>query len=168
MRLLWAMVSVLAAMFLYVSLRGAPFVPILKSEVRRALDLARLKPGMTVVDLGSGDGRLVLAAARRGCFAYGYELNPLLALYSRLRTRSVRHQVSIVLRDFWRTQLPDTTDVVFVFLAQPFMRKLQNHLQAESTRLNKPLTLVSYGFELPDMTAEAKDGAIFRYTFYPS
>lgn len=161
--MLWALLIIVSLAALVLSLRGAPYVPTLKREVQNALDLAELKPGMTVVDLGSGDGRLLLAAARRGCRAVGYEINPLLVLYSRLRTYSVRKQVRIDVRDFWLTPLPDDTDVVFVFLAKPFMRKLESHLERESARLGRPLTLISFGFELPSHSADDQRGATYLY-----
>lgn len=167
MSFLWGLLTVLLGGILYISFRGAPFVPTLKPQVKKALDLAGLKPGMTIIDLGSGDGRLLLAAARRGCYAIGYELNPLLVLYSKLRCYSVRRQVKVELRDFWLVPLPDTTDVIFVFLAKPFMEKLERHLKAESRRLQKPLVLISFGFKLPNKKPEAQNGPTFRYLFTP-
>lgn len=162
---MWGLLIVLAAGLLYISLRGAPYVPTLKKQLQRALDLAGVKPGMTIVDLGSGDGRLLLAAARRGCWAVGYELNPLLVIYTKLRTYPVRKQVSVKVRDFWRTPLPDDTDVVFVFLARPFMAKLERHLQAEAARLSRTIVLISFGFALPSKRPAAQAGALYRYEF---
>lgn len=167
MSLLWGLISIVAAGLLYISLRGAPYVPTLKPQVRKALDVAKLRPGMTVVDLGSGDGRLLLTAARRGCYAVGYEINPLLVAYSRLRTYSVRKQVKVSMRDFWLTPLPASTDVVFVFLAKPFMAKLESYLEKEASRLERPLKLVSFGFELPGRQHVARDGALYVYSFEP-
>ncbi len=68
-----------------------PFVPASDAQVRnvvRALQLAAPKaaprPGARrFVDLGSGDGRIVLAAGKHGLPGVGYELNPWLVLYSR-------------------------------------------------------------------------------------
>jgi SAM-dependent methyltransferase len=51
------------------------YVPTRLQTVERMLDFAELKPGETVVDLGSGDGRIVLAAAKRGANARGIELD---------------------------------------------------------------------------------------------
>lgn len=51
------------------------YVPTRLQTVERMLDYAELKPGETLVDLGSGDGRIVLAAARRGANARGIELD---------------------------------------------------------------------------------------------
>ena len=45
-------------------LTGAPFVPSTKNTAAAMIRLARIKPGMTIVDLGSGDGRLLFQACR--------------------------------------------------------------------------------------------------------
>lgn len=52
------------------------WVPTADSLVTRMLDMAELKPGDRLVDLGSGDGRTVIAAAKRGVAARGIEYNP--------------------------------------------------------------------------------------------
>ncbi len=48
-------------------------------HIEEALNLAELRSGERLVDLGSGDGRVLLSAARRGARAVGYELDPDLA-----------------------------------------------------------------------------------------
>ncbi|MFN7753151.1 MAG: SAM-dependent methyltransferase [Pseudomonadota bacterium] len=55
--------------------RDVIYVPTRLKTVERMLDFAELKAGETLVDLGSGDGRIVLAAARRGANARGIELD---------------------------------------------------------------------------------------------
>ncbi|MBC7780257.1 MAG: class I SAM-dependent methyltransferase [Proteobacteria bacterium] len=55
--------------------RDVIYVPTRLQTVERMLDFAALKPGEVLVDLGSGDGRIVLAAARRGANARGIELD---------------------------------------------------------------------------------------------
>lgn len=68
----------------YMPGRDVPWVPTPQVLVERMLDMARLTPQDVVVDLGSGDGRNVIAAARRGARARGIEFNPnLVALAKR-------------------------------------------------------------------------------------
>lgn len=167
MSLLIVLVGVIALCFGFVVLRGAPYVPTLRSDVQKALDIAQLKPGQTIVDLGSGDGRLLAAAADRGVVAVGYELNPLLVLVSRWRCRRYGNRVSIRLRDFWRTPMPEGADCVFVFLADPFMKRLADFLSDEVRRSGRPIILVSYGFELPGMQPIRKDRALLCYRIKP-
>ena len=71
---------------------------------------------LTFVDLGSGDGRLVIHAARSGLFdrSVGLEINPLLVLYSHVwRMTSRQWETSFVCRDIWKADLRDV-DVVAV------------------------------------------------------
>jgi hypothetical protein len=76
----------------------APFVPTPQEVVNRMLDLAELKPGDVVYDLGSGDGRIVITAASRyGVKAVGFEINPLLVKESResIREAGLEHLAEI-------------------------------------------------------------------------
>ena len=144
---------------------GAPYVPTRKRDVEALFKIVTKDD--VLVDLGSGDGRLVRAAAEKGIRAYGFELSPLLVFISWLNVRSVRKLATIRLRDYWRMELPSDTTVVFVFLAGTYMQKLRTYLRAEATRLERPLTLVSYGFELPGYTPTRKDGALLVYRIKP-
>jgi hypothetical protein len=56
--------------------RDTPYVPTPQDVVERMLDMANVKPGEYLIDLGSGDGRIVVTAAQRGVRAYGVDLNP--------------------------------------------------------------------------------------------
>lgn len=64
--------------FGFVILFGAPYLPTLKPQIKIALDMLDLQPGQTLIEIGSGDGRVLKAAAERGWNAVGYELNPVL------------------------------------------------------------------------------------------
>jgi hypothetical protein len=55
--------------------RVAPYVPTVEEDVELMLDVAGVGPTDYVIDLGSGDGRIVIAAARRGATAHGVELD---------------------------------------------------------------------------------------------
>jgi hypothetical protein len=97
----WLLVVIgVVLMFGFVVFFGAPYLPTLKPQIETALDLLDLKPGQTLIEVGSGDGRVLLAAAHRGLHAVGYELNPILVLFSLWHTRKVRKQA--VVSDGWR------------------------------------------------------------------
>jgi len=157
MDILWLLGIAIAACFLLVVLRGAPYVPTHAGWARRAVGLAP-KQG-TLVDLGSGDGVLLLAAAKSGRRALGIELNPWLVLLSNLRLRRYP-RVQVKLGDFWLQQLPDDTSAVFVFLAGPFMNKLDQYLQREARRLGRDVQLISYGFRLPGHQIVREEGPL--------
>ncbi len=84
--IIFIVISILVICFGFVLLYGAPYVPTLKKQVEDALDLADVKPGECLVELGSGDGRVLIAAAKRGCSCIGYELNPIMFVISLIKT----------------------------------------------------------------------------------
>lgn len=147
--------------FTFVIMFGAPFLPTLTPQVKNALDLIDLKPGQTLLELGSGDGRIMIAAAQRGITVIGYELNPLLVVYSWLRTRKYRHLVRVRLTNFWHGKLP-VTDGIFVFLLQPYMAKLNTKIEQE---YNKPVKLVSFAFHIPDKKPAKESKGMYLYIY---
>jgi len=141
---LWLLVLI-SGLFALGAILGAPYVPTLKKSGNDLLDMADLKPGATIVDLGSGDGAFALQAAKRGYRVIGYEINPILVVIAKLRTRKYRKTVTIQLRDFWQVQLPPV-DAVYVFLIDRYMQKLANKLKKE---LRQPTLVVSHVFKIP-------------------
>src|SRR3989339_229728 len=74
--------------FAYGGLLAAPYVPMWKKDVQRALDLAKIKPNETLYDLGSGDGRIIIEAARAyGAKAIGFEIALLPYIYSYVKIK---------------------------------------------------------------------------------
>lgn len=163
---LWLVGAAVFASFFLIVLRGAPYVPTHTTGIENIFELYDFSHGEVLVDLGSGDGRVLQAVARRGVTAVGYELNPFLVWYSRIRLRGLP-QASVRLDDFWRVALPDQTAVVFVFLAHPFMNKLLRKLDHEAARLGRPIILMSYGMELPGHTPWRKKGGLLAYRITP-
>jgi 16S rRNA A1518/A1519 N6-dimethyltransferase RsmA/KsgA/DIM1 with predicted DNA glycosylase/AP lyase activity len=140
---------------------GAPYLPVLKREHDDLLDLCRLQPGQTLLDLGSGDGRFLKAAARRGYECIGYEINPLLYILSRIYTWPERKRVKIHLADYWRITLPQA-DAIYVFLIDRYMPKLDRKLTAE---ISKPTVVVSYIFAIPGRPPQSTSRNAFRYQY---
>lgn len=142
---------------------GAPFVPSTNSTAREMIDLARIKPGMKVCDLGSGDGRLLFLATEKGATAIGLEINPLLVLWTLLKkTLSPQRSHIIVLwRNFWTTDLSDA-DVVFVYLLPWRMERLQAKLKNE---LKTGSLVVSNSFIFPNWNILRQDRQKHIYVF---
>jgi SAM-dependent methyltransferase len=141
--------------------KGAPYVPILKRESDGFFKLADLKPGQTLIDLGSGDGRLLRAAAKRGVHCIGYEINPIMVLISKIVCWRYRKLVTIHLADMWRADLPPA-DVIYVFLLPRYMEQLDHWLSQQITR---PTRLISYAFEIPSRKPITKTPNTFVYEY---
>jgi SAM-dependent methyltransferase len=152
---------ILITCFSVVLLVGAPYVPTLTPQVTAALQLADLKSGDTLLELGCGDGKVLLAAARQGITVIGYELNPILALVAWLRTRRYGRQVRVVWGDFWRRPWPDA-EAIFVFLLPRYMAKLDQQIVGWP---HKPVKLVSFAFAIPSrQPVKVLDGVyLYRY-----
>jgi precorrin-6B methylase 2 len=140
---------------------GAPYVPTLKKQREVALDLLDLKKGQTLIDLGCGDGAMLLSAAKRGINVVGYEINPLLVAIAWLRTRRYGKRVKIVRGNFWHKKWPQANGV-FVFLTGRYMEKLEKNM---AEQFNKPVKLVTYGFYLPNKKPSTTKEACFLYQY---
>src|SRR3989344_2239154 len=57
---------------------GVQYVPSGRGEITKIVEFADVKPGERAADLGAGDGRVVMALAKEGVEAHGYEINPVL------------------------------------------------------------------------------------------
>lgn len=147
--------------FGYVLLHGAPYVPTLKPQVMTALDLLNLKTDQTLLELGCGDGKILMAAAQSGLQVVGYELNPFLALLCWLRTRRFKGRVRVVWGNFWRADLPPA-DGVFTFLHPRFMVKLDAKLEQQTHR---PIRLASFAFAIPGRTPLKTVKGVFLYEY---
>ncbi len=142
---------------------GAPFVRSNKKAADAMIRLARLKPGMKIYDLGSGDGTLLFRAAVLGATAVGLEINPFLVLWSRLKIflSPSRKHITVRWQNFWRADLADA-NVIFVYLLPWRMESLENLLKMHC----KPGTrIVSNSFIFPSLKQLERDNNAHVYSF---
>jgi SAM-dependent methyltransferase len=115
------------------ALFGAPWIPTRETTIRKMLSMAGIKEGDVVYDLGAGDGRIVIAAAKDfKAHSVGIEINPFLVFWARLRTRSMKLdvQAKIVWGNFYREDL-SKADVVTLYLWQGTNDALRDKLKRE-------------------------------------
>ena len=115
------------------ALYGLPPVPTNRDRIHHALQLANLQPGETIYDLGAGDGRVLLIAARDfNAKAVGIEIGPMQCILIRLRimTGGLGSQIKIHWGNFYKANLKDA-DVVFVYATSKEVTKLAPHLGAQ-------------------------------------
>ena len=153
---------ILALAWLGIVFFGPPYVPTHRRQLRKLLDELRLSPRDHVVDLGAGDGQVLVEVARRGATASGVELNPFLVLLAKWRLRRYS-TAKINFGNLWNYQLPEDTSYIFVFFAGGFMAKLEQYITNNKTK--NPLRVISYGFRFEDRRPIKTIGAFYIYEF---
>ena len=131
----------------------APFDPTPQAVAERMLALAEIRKGDVVYDLGSGDGRVVIAAAKKyGVRAIGFEIDPGLVKLARenVRKQGLGKLVEIRQQDFMTADLSPAS-VVTLYLSNDgnlaLKPALMNHLKPGAR-------IVSYAFDMPDWTPQ--------------
>jgi SAM-dependent methyltransferase len=133
----------------------APYVPTVKEDVELMLDVADVQPDDYVIDLGSGDGRIVIAAARRGALGHGVELDPELASLARVNSQEagVADRVAFEQGDIFEADI-DRATVVTLYLFPEANLALRPKLLAE---LRPGTRVVSNSFHMDDWKPDVHD-----------
>jgi len=147
---------------------GVPWVPTRAKRLRKALELVELKAGEKLYDLGAGDGRVLLMAAREfGAQAVGIEVGPVQCAVGWLRCwlggnlRNARIRCG----NFYRVDVSDA-DVVFVYLTSAQTSRLQEKLARE---LQPGARVVSIAADFPNWhpVRVDRESLIFVYAIPP-
>lgn len=154
------MVGAIVLAYLLGLLNGALYIPTDRQMTEDMLDVAGLHPEDTLVDLGSGDGRLVITAAKRGIPSVGYEINPVLVWLSRRRAKKegVSMLATFHWKDFWNVDLSPYS-VVMVFGIGHIMGRLEKKLGKE---LKPGSRVVCNLFAFPNLEGKKENG-VFVY-----
>jgi len=143
---------------------GAPWLPTPKEKVREMLELAEVTPDDNVYDLGSGDGRIVIMAAKEfGANSLGIEIDPIRLMWSRFRIRrnKVGNKVRVMRTNFLKMDLKDATVITIyggIKINEQIREKLESNLKS-GTRV------VSYYFKLEgwDPVKTIPESSLFLY-----
>jgi precorrin-6B methylase 2 len=151
------------------ALYGLPPFPTNRDRIHRALQLVNLQPGEILYDLGAGDGRVLLIAARDfGAKAVGIEIGPIQCMLTWLRITASRFSSQIQIRwgNFYQANLRDA-DVVFVYATSKEVLKLAPHLAAQ---MKQSARLVSIAADFGDWEPALVDerDLIFIYEMPPA
>jgi SAM-dependent methyltransferase len=130
------------------------WVPMPEEQVEKLLDMGKVTPADFVMDLGSGDGRTVIAAAKRGARAIGVEFDPDLVAFSRsMAARAgVGDKAVFVEGDLFKTDLSRAT-VITLFLLDDINLKLRPALLS----LRPGTRVLSNTFRMGDWEPDASD-----------
>lgn len=140
---------------------GAPYAPTKPKTVANMIARLHIQPGDKAVDLGSGDGRIVIALARAGAEAHGYETNPALVWWSRYRIRKagLQHKAFIHHQSFWDISFASFSTVT-LFGMTHIMERLANKLKRE---LPIDAIIVANTYTLPGWKPETTSDGIYLY-----
>ncbi|CAG2257721.1 Protein N-lysine methyltransferase FAM173B,Protein N-lysine methyltransferase FAM173A [Mytilus edulis] len=124
-----------------------PFVPASESQVRNVLSALKGRKG-TLLDIGSGDGRIVIEAAKVGFRGTGVELNPWLVLFSRWNARrnKVHKLTTFQTKDLWKTNVGSYNNIS-IFGVESMMDRLETKFENET---NNDVRIVACRFPLPN------------------
>jgi SAM-dependent methyltransferase len=131
----------------------APFVPSPEMVVQKMLELANVKPGDVVYDLGCGDGRIIIMAAQKfGANAVGVELDDDLykTTSGRIKELKLQDKVKIIHGDLLKVDLSPAT-VVTLYLLTSANEKLKPNLEKY---LRKGARVVCHDYKVPGWTPE--------------
>lgn len=141
------------------------YVPTPMPTVRRMLELAGVDRDDHLVDLGSGDGRILITAARKYGVrsAVGIEIDPWLVEWARARAldAGVGDRVKFVTADLFETDFANA-DVVTMYLLPQLNLQLRPYLL---TRLSPGTRIVSHSFDMGDWEPDARDRLYDRDIF---
>lgn len=129
-----------------------PYVPTPNDVLEQMLDLANVGPGDYVIDLGSGDGRIVIAAVKRGAVGHGVDLDPQRIKEARANAEKegVSDRVMFMQGDIFETDFSDAS-VVTLYLLSSVNEKLRPSLLEN---LSPGTRVVSHSFSMGDWQAD--------------
>jgi SAM-dependent methyltransferase len=143
-----------------------PFVPSPQEVVDKMIELADVQKDDVVYDLGSGDGRIVITAAKKGAKAVGFDIDPQLVKESRenIRKAGVEDRAEIRNQDILTVDLSPAS-VVTMYLLPDVNLKLKPNLLRQ---LKPGSRVVSHAFDMgdwkPDKTERVNGRTVYLWT----
>ncbi len=141
--------------------RGGIFVPSQPKRIQKMIDFLEIKPGEKAVDLGSGDGRLVIALAKSGAESHGYEINPFLVSLARknIKKAGLEGKAFVFQKNFWNESLSQF-DIVTVYGINHIMKGLEEKLEKE---LKQNARVASNAFYFPTWEPIKEGEGVYLY-----
>lgn len=154
----WLLIFLIGVVYL---IQGPPFVPSDDETTNAIVHEVTKLTGKRVIDIGSGDGKLVIALAKAGCEVYGIEINPLLVWRSRrfIRKEGLEHKARIWWGNMWRTDF-SSYDIIVIYGIKHIMRKLGEKLEKE---LPKGSVIITNFFVFPQWRPQTRSKRVLTY-----
>ena len=164
------LVFIVAALWILIpALYGLPPVPTKPERIEKALKLAKLRANETLYDLGAGDGRVLLIAARDfGAKAVGIEVGPIQCalIWLRATANGFGSQIQLRWADYYKADLHDA-DVVFIYATSKEITKLAPHLEKQMKQGSR-LVSISADFNEWEPSIVDEHDLIFVYDMPPT
>ncbi len=162
---------VLFASFGLIVFRGAPFVPSRRKYIQdgfKSLTGDIDVENTTFFDIGSGNGIVLEQAAKFGFKkSIGYELNPVLAAFSKIKLRKYikQRKIDIKTRDFLLAELPQGAGLFYCFSYGKFVEKTAGKLQKYANSEGKDVYFMSMAFKLAGAEPVKSSDLYYLYKF---
>lgn len=144
----------------------AIFIPLPKNTIRKMLKVARVSSKDVVYDLGCGDGRVLIIAAKEfGAKAVGIEKSWILAKISewRIKREKLEGKAKVINKNFFKVNLSDAT-VIFAYLSKKINKKLEPKLKEELKKGTRVLS-ASHEFKGLKLVKKFKTGHFYSYLY---
>ena len=133
----------------------APFVPTKMDLIKKVLKLAGVKKGKKFYELGSGDGRVVFAAANLGTHSLGIEQSWIRVLYSRYKAWKLNLKKARFFHGNIFSKNYSDADIVYIYLLHKGVKKLEEKLKKE---LKKDSIVITQTYHFPNWRPFKKPG----------
>lgn len=136
----------------------APYVPTKMDNIRKILKLAQVKKGKKFYELGSGDGRVVVAAAKLGADSVGIEQSLIRVLLSKFAAAKLKRARFYHGNIFSKNYIDG--DIVYIFLLHKGVKKLEGKLKKE---LRKGSIIITQTYHFKTWKPFKKEGDFWLY-----
>ena len=159
--------AIVAVLGIGVLAGGAPFLPTRKIWINDAMKLANINANDVIVDLGSGNGAVMKSALKCGAKrAIGYEINPFLVIWSRLKLWKFRGKYDVIAADFFKIEFPRDTTIIYIFQVDKVLKKIPE-LIADWHKKNpaRKIRIIVFGFDIPNKKPARELNGMKLYEF---
>jgi hypothetical protein len=150
---------ILVIFYLYPRIFGATFQVTPNSVVKDMVKMAKGKK--KVIELGSGDSRILIALAKEKIHSVGFEINPILVLYSKIKIHLTNSKkfTEVYCKSFWEEDF-SKYDCVMLSQTGSIMKRLEDKIRKE---MKSGTIIISYFWKFPSLKVVEKKGNICKY-----
>ncbi len=159
--LLTVLSIILSYFFIIPFFFGAPYEPSRGRALKNIVKFTNPKSGDKIAELGSGDGRICIALAKKGAEVSGFEINPFLVWISKRKIRKLglQNKIKIYWKNFFKKDFSEYNKIV-MFQFSTITTKLSKKFKKE---LKPSSIIVSHYWKLPNWKIKKQEGRVYLY-----